>query len=939
MHESSPTNSPPSPHTPVSVSSSTSDSDSVKALTDHITPPSNKVTGYQSILSDLLKRDNDRKEQAPLLKKKKSKDYLSISNNQNTGVTTNQQPISQQVQQEETRRILSQKDDWFQLTLQELKRNPKTWITKNCIIQPIHYIPAVILGVLLNLLDAISYGMIAFPLNNPIFASFGPDGISMFFVSCIIAQLVYSCGGSVFDGGNGSMMIEVVPFLHIMAEKIISVVGQNNPDVVIPSTMVAFALSSFMTGLAFFLLGALKLGSLIGFFPRHILVGTIGGVGWFLVATGIEVSGRLDENLVYTIPMFKKIFLDTHLFSLWFSAFVVALLLRLIQTRLTSPLVVPVFFMVLPVVFYMIVLGLGLDINQVRDQGWIFPLVESNTPFWHFYGYFKFGLVDWKAVAETLPAMLALTFFGVLHVPINVPALGVSTNKDNVDVNRELVAHGISNAVSGLFGSVQNYLVYTNSLLFIRTGGDSRVAGVMLAAATAILWMIGPWIVGYIPVMVVGSLIFHLGLDLLKEALIDTWHAVHYLEYITICVIILCMAVLGFVEGIFVGIVMACIFFVVQNARRSEAIRATYTGDYMRSTVRRLYRQERFLKRVGTQIQIVKLQGYLFFGTINQVEKTIRDMLDEHAWDHHPIRFLIFDLQLVQGLDFSAAEAFVRIRRLLKARQVYMIICNVAKDEEKALKKAGVWACQSEGDLKCFQNINDAIEWCENELLMIYFEKKPKHLQNLSTMTTTASKPVPKKLYSYSDLPASAGSPRHHIISNAIQHVFKENHTPVVHKNTTQPTLILVQALGEIDHGKTPIEFFHKLSTYFERGTCKKGEALYKEGHSIDYLLILEQGALRSLMYVVTKEEEVIIETILPGTIVGEMGIFSNNSRIVRSRSLVADTDSVFWKLTKKSFERMCQEDPAMANQFMSLALYFSAERMDTITKYAFHLS
>jgi MFS superfamily sulfate permease-like transporter len=45
---------------------------------------------------------------------------------------------------------------------------------------------------------------------------------------------------------------------------------------------------------------------------------------------------------------------------------------------------------------------------------------------------------------------------GVLHVPINVPALGVSTNKDDVNVNRELVAHGISNAVSGLFGAVQS---------------------------------------------------------------------------------------------------------------------------------------------------------------------------------------------------------------------------------------------------------------------------------------------------------------------------------------------------------------------------------------------------------------------------------------------------------------------------------------------------
>lgn len=55
-----------------------------------------------------------------------------------------------------------------------------------------------------------------FPLYNPIFADFGPDGVSMFFVSTIIAQIVYSGGGSIFKGGNGSMMIEIVPFLHIM---------------------------------------------------------------------------------------------------------------------------------------------------------------------------------------------------------------------------------------------------------------------------------------------------------------------------------------------------------------------------------------------------------------------------------------------------------------------------------------------------------------------------------------------------------------------------------------------------------------------------------------------------------------------------------------------------------------------------------------------------
>lgn len=56
-------------------------------------------------------------------------------------------------------------------------------------------------------LTHVSLGMILFPLGQPIFEKLGSAGISMFYVSCIISQLVYSGGGSVFKGGVGSEMV------------------------------------------------------------------------------------------------------------------------------------------------------------------------------------------------------------------------------------------------------------------------------------------------------------------------------------------------------------------------------------------------------------------------------------------------------------------------------------------------------------------------------------------------------------------------------------------------------------------------------------------------------------------------------------------------------------------------------------------------------------
>lgn len=56
----------------------------------------------------------------------------------------------------------------------------------------------------------------------------------------------------------------------------------------------------------------------------------------------------------------------------------------------------------------------------------------------------------------------------------------------------------------------------------------------MLAAATGGILIVGPVIIGYIPIMVVGALIFMLGIELMEEALVDTWGKLHRLEYLTV---------------------------------------------------------------------------------------------------------------------------------------------------------------------------------------------------------------------------------------------------------------------------------------------------------------------------------------------------------------------------------------------------------------------
>ncbi|ETS64143.1 vacuole protein [Moesziomyces aphidis] len=830
-------------------------------------------------------------------------------------------------------------------------------------VEPIRLIPAVILGMLMNVLDGVSYGMIMFPAAYPIFANFGGDGVSMFFVTCILSQLVYTLGGSIFKGGNGSMMIEVVPFFHILVRIIIEELGDENPQAVIATTMVAFALSSVLTGLAFLLLGALRLGVLIGFFPRHILVGCIGGVGIFLIETGLEVCSRLqsEDGFQYNLDTLRYFFQSGHMVALWLPPLLLAVLLRVITSRFHHPLIFPGYFLMIPVVFYVVASGfLGIPIQHLRDDGWVFDIGESasKAAFYRFYTYFDFGQTSWRALWATMPTQLAMVFFGILHVPLNVPALGVSINEDNVETDRELVAHGISNMLAGLIGVVPNYLCYVNSVLFYRVGGGSRLSGLMLAGGTAIIMIAGPGTISYLPIMIVGALIFVLGIDLAKEALYDTVGRVNGWEYLTIWVIVIVMTYWDFVIGILAGIIIACCFFVVQTSRR-KTVRAILDGSVARSTVRRHMTQRHFLDEVGTQTQIIKLQGFLFFGTINSVENLIRRALDIAAWNQNPIRFLIVDYTLVSGVDFSAAEAFLRINRLLMAKGVLLVFCGLNPDSDVgvALRSVDLWADRSE-NLEVFANLNEALEWTENEYLRgMYasslmaakaFGKASLAAEGGLTVPDQKRKPAFVLDHSVENSPR-----RHHLHEAAKTAVRSERTTPISEIVPTLPTEakegdsaipavkaaagqplpllgITFRAYLQGPTGVAEEEFFTQLVPYFVQVRKGKGEVLWSRGDVADGMYLIEKGIVKA-RYDFPQEQYEINEAMLAGTIAGELTFLSRKER---NTTAYADTDCTLWMIDQDKLEAMHSERPQVYQRFVEVLLRVAGDEQESIMSY-----
>jgi len=173
-----------------------------------------------------------------------------------------------------------------------------------------------------------------------------------------------------------------------MAYMILQDIGAENTKSVMATVIASYAISSILTGVIFLLLGLLRLGDLVSFFPRSILLGCIGGVGVFLFLTGVEVSAGLDSNMEWNLETMQKMMSPTTL-VLWTIPLLLALLLMFIRKYLTHPIVLPAFFIIVVIIFYTVVAALpGVSLSDLQDNGWVFAAPKEGVPFYHFYSYY-----------------------------------------------------------------------------------------------------------------------------------------------------------------------------------------------------------------------------------------------------------------------------------------------------------------------------------------------------------------------------------------------------------------------------------------------------------------------------------------------------------------------------------------------------------------------
>ena len=253
-------------------------------------------------------------------------------------------------------------------------------------------------------------------------------GLRMFLFATFVGQLVYTYQ-SKFSNPIALQMVENVPFMHALAKIVIKHQGYGKDA--LSTLFFLFGFSSVIVGLTFYALGWLKQGKIVYFFPNHVLVGCIGGIGVFIVITAMEVTTNTTFDIKNPGPAIQNTIFD-HWHLLWVILFFEAslrLLLHWTKDPVTGhprfQLLSPVFYILITPIFY---IGMqyvfGISIEEGRDAGYFFPSVDSSSPdvesstrflddphLWDIFHIVDFSSISWMAVAESTGTMIALAAF------------------------------------------------------------------------------------------------------------------------------------------------------------------------------------------------------------------------------------------------------------------------------------------------------------------------------------------------------------------------------------------------------------------------------------------------------------------------------------------------------------------------------------------------
>lgn len=501
-----------------------------------------------------------------------------------------------------------------------------------------------------DVISGIIVAIIALPLSIALALASGVTPEQGIYTAIIAGFLI-----SLFGGSRVQIAGPTAAFATIVA----GIVAENGMSGLIIATILA--------GIILIIMGLCRLGNLIKFIPFTITTGFTAGIAVTIVIGQLKdffgITYKKGLPTVETMDKLKALFKSFDSFN--YQALIVGLVC------LAVLIIWPYINKTIPgsliavIVGIAMVSGLKMNVNTIGDLYTISNKLPS----------FSVPAFNLDTIGKLLPDAFTIAILAAIESLLScVVADSMVHSKHNS--NMELIAQGIGNIGSGLFGGIPATGAIARTAANIKNGGRTPIAGMVHAIVLLLILVVLMPYAAFIPMPAIAAILFMVAYNMCGWRTFKKLVETSPKSDIAVLVITFALTVIfDLVVAIEIGMILACILFMkrmsdVTNVEGWSYIDENDDPDCIT------------LKQVPKNTLVYEISGPMFFGA---ADKLLSIPL------HSSTNCLILRMRSMNALDASALNSIETLYNECKKKKITLILSHVNEQPMHVMKKSGFY--------------------------------------------------------------------------------------------------------------------------------------------------------------------------------------------------------------------------------------------------------
>ena len=518
-----------------------------------------------------------------------------------------------------------------------------------------------------DIISGIIVAIIALPLSIALAIASGVSPEKGLITAIFAGFVISFLGGSkVQIGGPSAAFVTII----------YSIIQEHGLDGLITAVI--------MAGVMLVIMGLLKFGSLIKFIPKTITVGFTAGIALTLMSTQLKdfLGLQIAEVPSEFIPKWESYIQNISTTSIWSVAIgflCIAIIVLWPKINKTIP-----GSMIALIVATLLVKFSNIPIDTIGSR---FSEISSSVPV-PVMPSFSIATINKLFVPAVTIAILG-ALESLLSAVVADEMVG-----DTHDSNMELVAQGLANIASGLFGGIPATGAIARTASNVKSGGRSPIAGMVHAVTLLITMLVLMPLAKMIPMTALSAILIVVAYNMSEWRTFKALLKAPKSDVAVLLITFGCTVIFDLVVAIGFGMVVTMALF-MKRVSDTTSIRDLVDEEVFDDEITRV------LEKADGKINVYQVNGPMFFGVVQDFISKMKEL-------ESSTEVVILDMRHTHAVDASAVDAMTKLLKQCNKLNIKLYLTHVQEQPMKALDKMGLSIKVGESNI--FETKTEAIE-------------------------------------------------------------------------------------------------------------------------------------------------------------------------------------------------------------------------------------